>query len=460
MVHLRPIRSRAGLLFFVLLAATASAQITLPRRKSASKDSETTMPLPNFRGRLKVMDDKSITVKLDDARELDFKRSGKTRFFKNGQEIKTPDFKPGDQLSVESSVDPEGFYTAVNVYWEKAAATADAEDKSAGDVDAWKDVKPDAPPTPAVEIKPPPAKPDPDDPGPPQLRRGKPADVARERSTPVPDEPSAPQVAAARLPAELPRPAAPPPRRPANTDEDLPFGVRPQDPLIRKTADTALDFTETLPNYVCTEMIARYQSDRNPPNWQALDVVGAEVVYENGKEDYRKVTVNGKAVNKKIEDTGGAWSTGEFGTVLINLFNPATAAEFHYRKDSRINGINTKEYAYSVAQPNSHWTVQTGSQSYRPAFSGAVWIDPTTNRVLRIEMEGKGFPGDFPLDHVESATDYDYVRLGGTKQYLLPVHSETLSCQRGTSNCSHNVIDFRNYHKFEGESTIQYGDGK
>ena len=221
-----------------------------------------------------------------------------------------------------------------------------------------------------------------------------------------------------------------------------------------------MDFTETLPNYVCTEMIARYQSDRNPPNWQALDVVGAEVVYENGKEDYRKVTVNGKAVNKKIEDTGGAWSTGEFGTVLINLFNPATAAEFHYRKDSRINGVNAKEYAYSVAQPNSHWTVQTGSQSYRPAFSGAVWIDPTTNRVLRIEMEGKGFPGDFPLDHVESATDYDYVRLGGTKQYLLPVHSETLSCQRGTSNCSHNVIDFRNYHKFEGESTIQYGDGK
>jgi hypothetical protein len=35
-----------------------------------------------------------------------------------------------------------------------------------------------------------------------------------------------------------------------------------------------------------------------------------------------------------------------------------------------------------------------------------------------------------------------------------------LTCERGTNNCSKNVIDFRNYHKFEGESTIKYGDPK
>jgi hypothetical protein len=61
---------------------------------------------------------------------------------------------------------------------------------------------------------------------------------------------------------------------------------------------------------------------------------------------------------------------------------------------------------------------------------------------------------------VESATDYEYTRLGDTKQYLLPVHSETLSCQRGTSYCSRNAIDFRNYHKYSGDSTITFGDPK
>jgi len=95
-----------------------------------------------------------------------------------------------------------------------------------------------------------------------------------------------------------------------------------------------------------------------------------------------------------------------------------------------------------------------------PRLYGAVWIDPATSRVLRIEMEARDFPETFETDHVESATDYQYIRLGGSEQYLLPVHSETLSCQRGTANCTRNAIDFRNYHKYEGQSTVTFGDTK
>jgi hypothetical protein len=101
-----------------------------------------------------------------------------------------------------------------------------------------------------------------------------------------------------------------------------------------------------------------------------------------------------------------------------------------------------------------------GSQGYSPAYKGSVWIDPQTGRVLRIEMEAYGFPESFPTDHVESATDYQYIRLGDAKQYLLPVHAETLSCQRGTNMCSRNTIDFRNYHKYSGESTITFTNPK
>jgi hypothetical protein len=46
-------------------------------------------------------------------------------------------------------------------------------------------------------------------------------------------------------------------------------------------------------------------------------------------------------------------------------------------------------------------------------------------------------PRSFPLDQVESAVDYDYVVIGEGK-YLLPVHSEALSCGRvagGPSQC-------------------------
>jgi len=258
-----------------------------------------------------------------------------------------------------------------------------------------------------------------------------------------------------------------PPPRPQSADStpnadyaDLSVSRPNGDDLIRKATDAAFDFTQNLPNYVCLELINRYQSETKPANWQAIDRIQTNVVYENGKEDYRNLMVNGRAVNKTMEQMDGAWSTGEFGTMLVNLFSPATAADFRYSHVSRAGGISSRVYDFTVDHPHSRWDVKMGSQEYSPAFRGSVWIDPQTARVLRIEMEAFGFPTTFPTDHVESATDYEYVRLGDAQQYLLPVHSETLSCERGTPLCSRNVIDFRNYHKYTGESTVTFGDPK
>jgi hypothetical protein len=481
--------------------------IPIPGRTGKSKTNAPNQngPLPNFRGNLKVFDEKAISVELGDKRVMDFKRTDKTKFFKSGDEIKTPKFNVGDQVSVEAQEDPGGnSMTAVNVYWEKAGGGATSSKNDDGVIDTWKDdPKPgsergtgkaappassnsgDGPPRlkrageqtaqaaasdaddsgapklsrPTATEAAPPIKPAADDPGPPKLKRGGVADPSRQRAGDVPE-----QTAANRLPT------APAPgvervtdgSRPSvirgDGDEDTVRTVQRKDePLIRRAADAAMEFTETLPSYVCTEVVTRTQSESTPANFQPIDVVSMEVLYTDGREDYRNIQINGKKTVKKIEETGGAWSTGEFGTVLIDLFSPATNATFHYRRDSRAGGIMAKMYDFEVAREGSHWSIHASSQTYNPAYVGSVWIDPATSRVLRIEMEAKGFPGEFPLDHVESATDYQYIRLGDTKQYLLPVHAETLSCQRGTAYCSRNVIDFRNYHKYTGESSITFG---
>ena len=408
------------------------------------------------------MDDKSISLELGDNRVLDFKRTSKTKFFKGGEEIKTPNFKPGDQISVEGPEEANGYMTAVNVYWEKAASAGDTarnpeKDKADGTPDTWaKDAKDgkEAPGTrePSAEMKPPAAPRDDDDPGRPVLRRGKPA------TEHAPDAPVAAQPKAAARPVETAT-AAPRPTRRGDKDSIPVVTHSAGDDLIRRATDAALEFTEGLPAYVCQEMVTRYQSETRPARWNALDVVTMNVVYENGKEDYRDITVNGKP-KKTLEETGGAWSTGEFGTVLIDLFSPATAADFKYQKETRVNGINSKVYDFAVTREHSHWSIHMGSQGFDPPYKGSVWIDPQTARVMRIEMEAYGFPESFPADHVESATDYQYIRLGDAKQYLLPVHSETLTCQRGSDICSRNAIDFRNYHKYSGESNITFGAPK
>src|ERR1019366_3519928 len=109
--------------------------IPMPSKKSSkTKDDPANAPMPNYRGLFKQMDDKNLTIELDDHRLLQFKRNGKTKFYKNGDEVKAPKFDPGDQLSVEGPEDAEGFLTALNVYWEKrAAGTATTAHSSAGE---------------------------------------------------------------------------------------------------------------------------------------------------------------------------------------------------------------------------------------------------------------------------------------------------------------------------------------
>ena len=111
--------------------------------KGGTKTQDPKAPLPNYRGNLTQMDEKTITIEMEDHRNLQFTRNGKTKFFKNGEELKSPKFAIGDQLSVEGPTDPAGFLTAVNVYWEKAATPTTASSTARPDtrtgVDAWKD---------------------------------------------------------------------------------------------------------------------------------------------------------------------------------------------------------------------------------------------------------------------------------------------------------------------------------
>ena len=183
------------------------------------------------------------------------------------------------------------------------------------------------------------------------------------------------------------------------------------------------------------------------------DMVSAEIIFEDGEESYRNLKINNRATDKHLQEIDGSWSTGEFATALLNLFDPASRAQFRSRGSTTISGLRAEVYDFQVQGEYSHWRLSVGSQTVTTAYTGSVWVDPSTARVLRIEMQARNIPSDFPIDAVESAIDYAYV-LVGEKSFLLPVHAESLGCQRGSSQCSHNVIDFRNYHEFKGESRI------
>ena len=406
------------------------------RNKKGAEKQDSAQLMPSFAGSLKSLDAKSVVVELDDHRILSFERNGKTRFI----DVKPADLKPGDHVMVDATQDAGGFLTAVNVYLEKLDQ-GDKERPATAPGTATAPTHSEVQPPPkddhtaeAVEDR---------DPDRPVLRRG----IPPKRAPSAPEQRDEPVVASASVPAGAPPPVPEAAAEPA------------EDPLLAKARAAVTSFTETLPNYVCQEFISRYDSDTVKADWRALDVVSSEVVYEDGRESYRNLKVNGKAVNKSIEEVGGSWSTGEFGTLMRSLFSPMTAARFRQERGSTIAGRDAVVYGYDVDRENSNWQVHVGSQTVEPAYRGRVWIDKETARVLRIEMETVDLPEAFPLEKVESASDYEFVRLAATSQFLLPVQAEVLSCQRNSNYCSRNRIDFRNYHKYEGESTITF-DGK
>jgi hypothetical protein len=153
----------------------------------------------------------------------------------------------------------------------------------------------------------------------------------------------------------------------------------------------------------------------------------------------------------------GSWSEGEFASSLQAILSPYSSPDFRNKRQVTIVNRPAYKYDYVIDQPHSAWRIQTEGQTFQPSYGGSIWIDKETFRVLRLEMASRDVPRSFPIDTAESSVDYDFVLIGDQK-YLLPVHSESLSCWRGTSQCSRNVIEFRNYRKYTADSSISFGE--
>jgi hypothetical protein len=478
------------------------------------KSSSEAQLLTTTSGILRRVGPNQLVIQPDDHRVVWYRLAPQLKVLKDGKDADLKDFALGDYLSVDSNSDDDSVMTAVSVTWKKAATADDRAEASKtwdlprpetvargsgaskatapsnssasspprepGDdrpVFRRKDPEPAsapqaepvpdkpkqtasaAPPKqeepdntpPPTQMRPPDPKPDADDPGRPVLKHGAPAP----RPKPVEEATIAPPPAPVAAP---PAPAAAPPA--PNAKAPVAEATQPaiplqDDPIITKAREAALAYSATLPNYLVQQMTTRYQSDHPKSGWQALDIVTADLTYQDGRESYKNIKVGNKSVNTSMEEIPGTRSTGEFSTLLEGLFEPG-ATKFRTGGQDTIHNRPAYVYSFEVTRELSRWRIEAPSQLYYPATKGSVWIDKETSRVLRIEQQGKAMPALFPFDTIEATVDYDFIRLGTTGPYLLPVESEVLSCQRGTSICSRNKIEFRNYKKFGAQSDITF----
>lgn len=285
-------------------------------------------------------------------------------------------------------------------------------------------------------------KPESDDTGRPVLKRGGASNQRKTQSSDLPPLVKTPP----------PDPDAPKPvyERPAESSG------KSSDDMIERAREAANAYDETLPDFICSQQTLRSTSNQRVPNWKARDRVEVDLFYIGRKEEYKNIRINGKLQKDDAPEKSGQWSTGDFGSILVDLMGPATNAKFTKRGHDVIAGIDSAVYDYTVEKPNSHWEVRYGPP-IRPAYKGAIWVDLQSGRIMRIELKARDLEPEYPLDVVELIVQYGYIKIAG-QEYLLPTESENLTCLRGSYECSRNQIQYRNYRKFGAESTITTTD--
>ncbi|MEP7273569.1 MAG: hypothetical protein ABI882_18880 [Acidobacteriota bacterium] len=229
----------------------------------------------------------------------------------------------------------------------------------------------------------------------------------------------------------------------------------PADALIEEVRRNVRDYIDELPDFICQQEVTRYY-DNGTGAWDRRDMLVYELTYNRKQESYRPVNSVGRPVTRSLEDSGGAYSTGDFATSLAMLFAPETKTIFKPAGKEKLGQRQAVIYDFRVPLLTSKLSIKADNVAPIIAgYSGSVWIDSETKQVLRIEQAADDLPANFPVTQAETSVDYDMVRLRGLDvEFLLPTHAEFIIADRRRRQYSRNMIYFKFYRKFETDIKV------
>lgn len=252
-----------------------------------------------------------------------------------------------------------------------------------------------------------------------------------------------------------------PPAKPAPLPEKPPPSAAEQAKILDEMRDYAMNYVKGLPDYVCVQTTHRKEDPiaaLHRLNYIATgDVIQEQLAYVDHKENYVVKMYNGKSVaNGDHLQFGGVTSSGEFGSMMSNIFDPESGAEFTWDRWHTLRKDLMYGFAYHVDKEHGyHMLDGETKQEYTSAYKGVVYWDPSTNAIMRIIMETIDIPSSFPIRDVIITLDYDLTKVGD-QAYILPLHFELDSKADKFSGVSE--ADFKLYRKYGAESTLTFGD--
>jgi hypothetical protein len=251
--------------------------------------------------------------------------------------------------------------------------------------------------------------------------------------------------------ASLPKPATP------AIPEPPPPSPGEQADLWNAAHDNALRYTESLPDFICSEVIHRYIDVNQKADWKLSDTLALKLSYFEHREEYKLMTVNNHSTGRSYDEMQGAITEGEFGSMLAAIFAPESRTNRSWDHWTILRSRPTQVYTFAIAAANSKYTITAGGMRGEDQVTvgqhGYVYVDSSTKMVVRLTAIADQFPRGFDVRRVNLVLDYDFTDVGGT-HYLLPLHAQTTLFVPPTAR--RNETDFLQYRKFAADATITY----
>lgn len=226
--------------------------------------------------------------------------------------------------------------------------------------------------------------------------------------------------------------------------------------VIEAAREAAVHYSSTLPDFLCTENVER--SDTTGPKIMKVDRLVIQLSYFGQKEKQKLVAMNGSPTQQPLESLEGLITSGEFGSLLLGIFDASSAAQFEWKASSNLHQHPAAVYSFKIARKRSHYMVGYRAGNGKLVWAGAgyhgeVVLDDETSRVLRLAAAADDIPRNSGILQSSVEVDYDFVEVAARK-YLLPAHSES-RMERSYRKIA-NTVNFVDYRKFEASSTIDF----
>ncbi len=222
---------------------------------------------------------------------------------------------------------------------------------------------------------------------------------------------------------------------------------------LRAVCEFALSLRWKLPDVIGQEIRERYQEDelgREEQNGR----VTADIRYEQGRERFSDIKVNGQPPEFVMEKL--PWSWGEFAADLRGIFAPTSATEFKFVKEDGLRSTRVLIFDFRVERKNNRvWRIETPDKATFPGFRGRLWISKATLQLVRLERKTDDIETDFPIRLASTIIDYADIRLGDGSSFVLPVRAVDINCPTvAASHCWHDRLTFNHWHKFAARAHV------